>query len=263
MNLLQAILLGAVQGISVFLPISASGHLAIVNKLLGVTKPDAWFSVFLQLGALIAALLYYRKDLALLMRSQKSDTYKDSRRTLWFLVIAALPLALYPFLRYLLVGLYTNFVIIALAFAANGLVLFFANRFEAGEKDVRAMTLPDALIIGAGQLLAVIPGFSRTGMALSAGQYRNLDRDFALRLSMLLAIPALSVALLLSLFGAIGNPIIWRNLPIDLAAMVAAGLFGYGAIRLLHSLCKRDGFESFAYYCWGASALTLFLALIS
>ena len=262
MNLLQAILLGAVQGVSVFAPISASGHLAIAYKLLGAIQHDAWFSVFLQLGALIAVLLFERNELSTLLHPRKGNSYPDSRRLLWFLVIASLPLALYPLLRNLLDGLYTNLVVVALALAANGLILFVSDR-GAGDKDVRAMTLPDALIIGAGQLLSVIPGISGIGMTHSAGQFRDLDRALALRFSILLTIPALLVSLLLSLFGAIGSPIIWKNLPMDLAAMAAAGLFGFGAIRLLHSMGKRGGFEGFAYYCWGASAVTLFLALIS
>ena len=143
------------------------------------------------------------------------------------------------------------------------LQLLFAAYQAIGNKTEKAMTLSDALVIGLAQMIAVVPGLSRSGTTISAGMLRGFDRTFAVKFSFFLSIPAVLGANLLSLVKAISAGINWAEVPMYLCGVAAALVSGYLAIFALNRIAQRGKFGGFCYYCWGAGLLTLILSLIS
>lgn len=273
MSFLSAVFLGLVQGIAEFLPISSSGHLAIFQTFFHLEEADLFFDVLLHLGTLIAVFVAYRTEVKELIlaffsffrpRTQKSvRALRPGRRMILLLIVATLPLvAILPIKGYV-ESLYTNTFVVGFALLATGFILFFSDRFSNGTKSERDATLTDALVVGLGQAVAVLPGISRSGTSISTGLVRGFNRQFAIRFSFLMSIPAVLGANLLSLIDAIGEGIDWSLLPMYLAGVAAAALSGYASIRFLKYLSNKSSFCGFAYYCWGVGFVTLLLSLFS
>lgn len=276
MTYLSSIFLGFIQGLAEFLPISSSGHLAIFQnlfKLVGPEADDLFFDVLLHLGTLLAVFVAYWKDIKALIlefltmihlrrlpAGQKPD--RLSRRMIAFIIIATLPLILVMPIKDKVEGLYSNTFFIGFALLVTGALLFLSDHISHGNKDLKSASLLDIIIVGFGQALAVVPGLSRSGTTISAGLVRGFDREFAVRFSFLLSIPAVLGANILSLIDAIQEGIDWSLMPVYLAGVAAAAIFGYLAIRLLKYISQKGSFGGFAYYCWGAGLVTLLLSLI-
>ena len=276
----SAILLGIIQGLAEFLPISSSGHLAILQNFLriGDLENQMLFDVLLHLGTLGAVILAYhtelrglcREGLAMLhikklRRGVKPDLPR--RRLLLFLIAATLPLIPAALLNDWLDPLFYNTFFIGFALIVTGFLLLAADRFGHGNKTEKAMTLSDAMVIGLAQMIAVVPGLSRSGTTISAGLLRGFDRTFAVRFSFFLSLPAISqvcneriesIEPHLTTAG-----IDWAEVPMYLCGVAAAFVFGYLAIFALNRIVQRGKFGGFCYYCWGAGLLTLILSLIS
>ena len=202
----SAILLGIIQGLAEFLPISSSGHLAILQNFLriGDLENQMLFDVLLHLGTLGAVILAYRTQLKglcreglamlhikKLRRGVKPDLPR--RRLLLFLIAATLPLIPAALLNDWLDPLFYNTFFIGFALIVTGFLLLAADRFGHGNKTEKAMTLSDAMVIGLAQMIAVVPGLSRSGSTIAAGMALGLDRKFAVRFSFLLSLPAVHV----------------------------------------------------------------------
>ena len=277
MTYLKAFLLGLVQGVAEFLPISSSGHLAIARNLLnmeGAGDIPEFFDVLLHLGTLGAVIFAYHTELRGLCREglmllhlqkPKRGARQDParRRLLLFLIAATLPLIPAAFLSDYLDPLFYDTFFIGFALIATGFLLLAADRYGHGNKTEKAMTLSDALVIGLAQMIAVVPGLSRSGTTISAGMLRGFDRTFAVKFSFFLSIPAVLGANLLSLVKAISAGINWAEVPMYLCGVAAALVSGYLAIFALNRIAQRGKFGGFCYYCWGAGLLTLILSLIS
>ena len=248
----SAILLGIIQGLAEFLPISSSGHLAILQNFLriGDLENQMLFDVLLHLGTLGAVILAYhtelrglcREGLAMLhikklRRGVKPDLPR--RRLLLFLIAATLPLIPAALLNDWLDPLFYNTFFIGFALIVTGFLLLAADRFGHGNKTEKAMTLSDAIIIGLAQMIAVVPGLSRSGTTISAGLLRGFDRTFAVRFSFFLSIPAVLGANLLSLVKAISAGIDWAEVPMYLCGVAAAFVFGYLAIFALNRAARE------------------------
>lgn len=152
---------------------------------------------------------------------------------------------------------------IGAALIVTGMLLYFSDRFAKGRKNEKNMTVVDALLVGAAQAVAVVPGLSRSGTTISAGMARGFDRTFAVRFSFLMSIPTVLAATLLQVIDAVqvglGGLSIWACL----LGMVVAGVCGYFAIRLLKFIAEKNRFGGFAYYCWAAGLVALILSLVS
>lgn len=270
MTYLNAIILGLVQGITEFLPVSSSGHLSILQNFFHMSEEDhLFFDVLLHFGTLIAVFFAYREEIVSLVRElfgmlKRKPAVRGSsdRRMILLLVVATLPLLLVLPFKSRVEALYSNTIFIGCALIATGMMLFFSDRLNRGDKMERSATIGDILLVGFGQALATVPGLSRSGTTISAGLCCGFDRSFAIKFSFLLSIPAVLGANLLSLIGAISSGIVWSFLPMYLVGVVVAMVSGYAAIRLLKRLAARNGFGGFAYYCWGIGAVTLILSLI-
>ena len=271
-----AILLGLVQGAAEFLPISSSGHLSILQNFLHIGMPEdqLLFDVLLHLGTLAAVILAFWSDvrtlfseglcmvhLKKLRRGQKPDRLK--RRMILFIILGTLPLLAVVFIKDAVESLYSNTFFIGFAFIMTGMLLFAADRMGHGNKSEKSATLGDVLIVGLAQAVAVTPGLSRSGTTISVGMLRGFDRNFAVRFSFLLSIPAVLGANILTLIDAVQAGVNASLLPMYLAGVAAAFVSGYVSIYLLRMLVQRGRFGGFAYYCWGAGLVTLILSLVA
>ena len=277
MGFLSSIFLGLVQGIAEFLPISSSGHLSLFQHFFGLTEAGLFFDVLLHLGTLIAIFVYYWRDIVNLVKaflrlvtglfSKKKKGARKGRkdpgaRMILMLIVATLPLFVILPIKDKVESLHSNTIFVGCALIVTGCILFFSDRMAKGKKTVRSATLLDALLVGVGQAVAVVPGLSRSGTTISAGMLRGFSRKFAVRFSFLLSIPAVLGANIISIGDAVAAGIDTSLLPAYIAGTVVAAVSGYFAIRLVNSLADKGKFGSFAYYCWGIGAAAVIATLI-
>ena len=276
MTYLTAFLLGLVQGVAEFLPISSSGHLAIAQNLLGMQEAGSvpeFFDVLLHLGTLIAVFAAYWKDICemvvelfrgigdLAHRSTPSPV-PPARRLILLIVVGTLPLFAVLPIRKAVQGLSDNMVFVGAALIVTGILLFLCDRVRKGRKTERSATWVDALLVGVGQAVATLPGVSRSGMTITAGCFVGYERRFAVRFSFLLSIPAVLGANILSVGDAVRAGINGAEVPVYLVGVVTAAVVGYLCIRLLKYVADKGRFGAFAYYCWAVGILTLVLQAV-
>lgn len=276
MTYFSAIFLGLIQGIAEFLPISSSGHLAFFQEVVAifdVGDESIFFDVLLHLGTLAAVFVAYWAEIKALVlefftmigvrklpKGQKPD--RLSRRMILFIILGTLPLFLILPVKDYVEGLYQNPIFIGCAFLGTGLILFLSDRLSRGSKTIKNASLVDVLLVGCGQALATVPGISRSGTTISVGLARGFSREFAVKLSFLLSIPAVLGANILSLIDAVKEGIDWTLMPVYLVGVAVAAVSGYLAIRLLKYISQKGSFGGFAYYCWGIGLVTLILSLV-
>ena len=270
-----AVLLGAVSGLTEYFPISRSGHLAFMQNFLkiGDLEDHLLFSFLIQLALLAAIALTYLPDLRELFRQARRAPGKEAaaraqkQKATRSRLISFIALG---FLFYIPAFVFEEQIrsfaakplIVALSFVVTGLLLFFSDRLSHGNKNVRAQTLPDAVFVGAAQLVSVIPGMSRSGLTISAGLLRGFDQTFAVRYSMLLWLPVGIVSCFITLIRAAMIGITWSYVPMYLVGMLVTFVLGAFAIYAVRLIAQRGRFGNFAFYCWGAGLLTLILFLI-
>lgn len=197
MDLFQAIVLGIVQGLTEFLPISSSGHLRIVPAFAGWEDPGAAFTAVIQLGTMAAVVLYFRDDLIRIVRAWLSSLRDPSRRSEldarlgWYLIVGTIPIVIFgvAFSHQIENGA-RNLYIIGTTLIVLGIVLLVAEKVSLRERDLTTITRRDAIVVGFAQALALIPGVSRSGATITAGLFLGMDRVSAARFSFLLSIPA-------------------------------------------------------------------------
>ena len=276
MTYLTAFLLGLVQGVAEFLPISSSGHLAIAQNLLGLEDAGSvpeFFDVLLHLGTLIAVFAAYWTDICemvveffrgigdLVHRSTPSPV-PPARRLILLIIVGTLPLFAVLPIRKHVQGLTDNIVFVGAALIVTGILLFLCDRVRKGRKTERSATWLDALLVGVGQAVATLPGVSRSGMTITAGCFVGYERRFAVRFSFLLSIPAVLGANILSIGDAVQAGINGAEVPMYLVGVVTAAVTGYLCIRLLKYVADKGRFGAFAYYCWAVGILTLVLQAV-
>ncbi len=276
MTYFSAIFLGLIQGIAEFLPISSSGHLAFFQEVVAIFDTgdeSIFFDVLLHLGTLAAVFVAYWAEIKALVlefftmigvrklpKGQKPD--RLSRRMILFIILGTLPLFLILPVKDYVEGLYQNPIFIGCAFLGTGLILFLSDRLSRGSKTIKNASIVDVLLVGCGQALATVPGISRSGTTISVGLARGFSREFAVKFSFLLSIPAVLGANILSLIDAVQEGIDWTLMPVYLAGVAVAAVSGYLAIRLLKYISQKGSFGGFAYYCWGIGLVTLILSLV-
>ncbi len=276
MSYISAIILGLVQGVAEFLPISSSGHLSLFQhffQLTDVEHDHMFFDVLLHLGTLVAVFFAYRRDIAELLREffcmvhlrklpQGQTPDIPARRMILMIIVATLPLLLVFPIKDRVELLYQNTFFIAFALVLTGTLLFVSDRMPRGHKTAGTATMGDAILVGLAQAVAVVPGLSRSGTTISAGMARGFDRTYAVKFSFLMSIPAVLGANILSIVDAVKAGIDTSLLPMYLVGVLVAMVSGYASISLLRFISRKGRFGGFAYYCWGAGLVTLILSLI-
>ncbi|MBO4854152.1 MAG: undecaprenyl-diphosphate phosphatase [Oscillospiraceae bacterium] len=271
MTFFTAVLLGLVQGVAEFLPISSSGHLAIAQNLLGLqTEIPEFYDVLLHLGTLLAIFAAYWSDICDMVREliggvrdiahgSTPTPVPPARRLIVLIILGTLPLfALLP-IHKKVQALGNNMMFIGVALIVTGFLLFACDLVRKGHKNERTATWIDVLIVGAGQAIATLPGISRSGMTITAGCFVGFERRFAVRFSFLLSIPAVLGANILSLKDALEVGVDGSQIPVYLAGVAVAAVSGYLCIRLLRMIAEKGKFGAFSYYCWAIGLATLIL----
>ena len=277
MSLLSSILLGLIQGLAEFLPISSSGHLAIAEHFLGqagVPATPDFFDVLLHLGTLVAVFVAYWKDIREMI-VELIDGVRDlahgttptpmppARRLILLIIVATVPLFAVLPIKDWIEGLSDNIYFVAGALIVTGFLLFASDRVKKGRKAEWSARLLDVFLVGVAQAIATCPGISRSGTTITAGCFVGFDRKFAVRFSFLMSIPAILGANILTLKDAITeNTIIVSEIPVYLVGVAVAAVVGYACIRLLKMIADKGKFGWFAYYCWAAGLIVLALTLV-
>lgn len=265
MTLWQAMILGIVQGVTEFLPISSSGHLVIVQEWLGVTHGALSFDAIIHAGSLLAVVYVFRGELLLIAKGilggNKGKESQEGRRLLGWLVLATLPLVIVGFtLRDVVETAFTSASVAALMLVVTGALLWVAERRQQESRGEKASRL-HAIWMGLAQAAAVMPGLSRSGSTIGAGMLAGLTREAAARYSFLMSIPALAGALVLELKSLVDEPELQVALDpaVLMVGVLASAVTSYAAIALLLRFLRNGRLIFFAYYAWGFAALTLLL----
>lgn len=256
--MLAVIIWGLVQGLTEFLPISSSGHLVLIPAIMDAlgfeaTPPSLGETAVLHLGTLIAVLVYFREDVKSVFRMREEP---EGRKIAGLVAVGSLPVAIGLPLRSNLEALQDSVTFVGFALIATGVILVIGQRLAHGTRTLLEGRVPDALIVGVAQAVALIPGISRSGSTIAAGNALGFQPTEAARLSFLLGIPAIAAAGLISLPAAFDNGGIGPELAVG---VLVAGVSGYFAIALLLAMLRRTGLIPFAIYCFvmGAIAITL------
>jgi len=268
MPLPLAVLWGILQGVTEFLPVSSSGHLALIPWLLGGPVPGLLFDLVVHGGTLLAILAYFGRDIKglfvgvwRLVRRRRADTPEGA--LVWWILVSALPAAVAGALASDLVERTLNAPWMVSAFlAVTGGILYLAERLGRRTRALDSLGWRDALWIGLAQAVALLPGISRSGATISAGLMRGLERQAAARFSFLMALPAIAGALMMEILHALRGglpPAEGASLWVGFAA---SALSGYLALRFLFRHIQVRSLRPFAYYCWAIAFVGLAVSLL-
>jgi undecaprenyl-diphosphatase len=256
MPLYQVVVLALIQGITEFLPISSTAHLALAPWLLGWTDPGLTFDIALHVGTLLAILVYFfRTWLQIIAQAigfhyGEDDALRRNPGILWLLVVGSIPIGIfgYVFGKQAETTWRSPFVI-GTMMVAVGILMWLGERAGSRKKDLSAVTLTDSLAIGAAQAVAIIPGTSRSGITITAGLFRNLDRPTAARFSFLLSAPAIAAAAAKALHDLMKHGGIPAGMHTPLAlGIVISAVSGLAVIALLLRFLQRHTLYFFIYY---------------
>ncbi len=275
MEFWMAMVLGVVQGVAEFLPISSSGHLSLLQHFFGMVEPDALYNILLHFATLIAVCVVYWRDVvdmvveffrglaSLFSRQEGRGNPPEGRRLVLLIILGTLPLFLVLPIEDLVEGLGANPVFVSVMLLVTGCILFLSDRYGGGRKTVRTATVKDVLLVGLAQGAATIPGLSRSGSTISAGMALGFERNFAVRYSFLMSLPAVFGATLLKVIKvAKAGTFETERLPMYLTGMVIAGVVGYFSIRLVKLLADKGKFGRFAFYCWIVGVIALVASFV-
>ena len=264
MSIVSAILYGIIQGLTEFLPVSSSGHLAIAHGIFGAANLDAdyfTFDILLHLATLVAVLIVYHKDIFPLIPAffrligkvfrgkLRLSEYDEHEKMLVYLIIATLPLVAAVFLNDKVEALGQYVKIVGGILIVNGVVLFLSDRIGKGNKALPDVKPKNALAVGLCQLCAILPGLSRSGSTITGGRLCGFTREFAVKFSFILSIPAILGANIFKIPDIIENPVPASELPAYGLGMLAAAVTGVLAMKLLAYVSKKSNFRIFSIYC--------------
>lgn len=267
MTILQAILLGIIQGLTEFLPISSSAHLVLTPALLRWEQDIPFaFDVLVQVGTLVAVIVYFWQDLLKIgwaflqgLRNRQPFAQPDSRLG-WFLILASIPAGVLGLaLKDRVEEAFNSPIATALFLLGTAALLMGAERIGKRQRGFTEISWLDAIWMGLFQALAIFPGISRSGATMSGGLFRHLDRPSAARFSFLMSIPIMLAAGLAALVDFFQSPDMGVQAPAMLAGFITSMIVGYLSIRWLLSYLSRHSFYLFAGYCVGLSGLALLI----
>lgn len=276
MSLWQALVLGIVQGLTEFLPVSSSGHLVLFQNLFGMKEPMMAFDIAMHGGTLLAILAFFHRDILDILKdfahsiqrtvSRKpvsTASVQPPHRGLWVcILITLIPTGIMAVcFKHLFETAFANLGFVAAAWLVMGLLLILSERFQKGQRDLSVIHYGDAFWIGLVQGIALLPGVSRSGSTILAGMLLGIKKEDAAKFSFLISIPAVAGAIVMDLkegiqyFSAHGTAV--------LTGFLAAAITGYFVIRWLMGLIRQGRFFLFGYYCIAVSLFALVFMLLS
>ena len=261
MTILQAAILGLAQGLGEFLPISSSAHLVLIPWLLRWTDPGLTFDVALHVGTLVAVVIYFWKDWWKLIIKGFTDVRSVKGRLFWYLVAATVPGAIGGFLlEKKAETLFRSPMLIAMMLILMGILLYWADRRSSKKTEISHMTFGTSLLIGISQVLAIIPGVSRSGITMTTGLMMGLTREGAVRFSFLLSTPIILGAAMVKLPGIISNPsLITLDFTIGMAVSCITGIASIGF--LLRYVRTKD-FSPFVWYRFIVGVVVIMITIV-
>lgn len=274
LDILSAIVLGAVQGISEFLPISSSGHLVLVPALLGIETGLA-FDTILHIGTLVAIFTFFWKDiinmikgfiLSIIDLTEGVDIFKrelhrvPEKRFAWLIIVGTIPTGIMGILlKDAIETIFRGTLFVGIFLLVTAAVLYYSERHSSGQITQKDMSFKQALIVGICQGLAVFPGISRSGSTIASGLCLGLNREYAARYSFLLSIPAVIGAGLIQIKDI---ATLDASVSVLLAGFISSVIFGYLSIKLLMKMIKGWSLDIFAYYCTIIGIITIILSVV-
>jgi len=261
---LDATLLGVVQGLTEFLPVSSSGHLVLAQEALKVEHQDITFELAVHLGTLLPIVIVYFSDLWQMTKAPFAErgplSERPATRLLLLLIIGCIPTAAIGLgFQDFFESLFDSAGPLVISFAITGCLLYATRFAPKGNKEALGLSWQSALLIGIAQGMAITPGISRSGTTIAVALFLGTSRDFAARFSFLLSIPAILGAVLLQAKDLDGSANLdWGALGIG---ALAAAITGYVALRLLIKLVRSGDFSKFAWYCWAMAGVSAWVWL--
>lgn len=272
MNFLHAIILGIVQGLTEFLPISSSAHLVLVPYLFGWKFPAEQifpFDVLVQLGTLAAVIIYFWNDLWRIARAwvegllRRQPFGSTDARLGWYLILATIPAGILGVLiKNTVEAAFQSEIATAVFLFVTAALLLLAEKLGRRARDLTAITAKDALLMGLFQAISIFPGVSRSGSTITGGMLSGLDRPAAARFSFLMSIPIMLAAGLLSIFDLRDQPDLSSFAPVLLVGMLVAAVVGYLSIRWLLRYLTSHSLNIFAIYCVLLGAVVIVLTYV-
>ncbi|MBN1211248.1 MAG: undecaprenyl-diphosphate phosphatase [candidate division Zixibacteria bacterium] len=257
MSYLDAVILGILQGLTEFLPVSSSGHLVLAQEILGVTDPGVSFEVVVHLGTLLSVLVYFRGRIYRLVQSLFVAEMKEERKIIGFLILGTIPAGLVGFLlEDFFERAFSNPALTSVMLLVTGVILLLTRFIKQDEKPLK---LSSALFMGIGQALAIFPGISRSGTTIAFGLYSGVKPSTAAEFSFLLAVPAIGGAAVLKFKDllALDGALYGQYFVGAIMAFIMGLLAVYGVLTTI----KKGKFEYFSYYCFAIGLVGLYLFL--
>jgi len=257
MGIIQAIIYGIIQGITEFLPVSSTAHLVLIPWILGWNDMGVVFDVALHLGTAAAVILFFLKDWVALISAGFSNPKSKDGKLFWLIVLATIPGGIAGVLLDKYMTNFRNPALIGIMLIIMGLVLYFADRLGRRDVDLKNIGLSQSIIVGISQILAVIPGVSRSGITMSTGRFLGITREGIARFTFLLSAPIILADGLFHLKDM-------KDVPVDVIpfviAIITSAIVGMLSIKFLLNYLKKKGFGIFAVYrlVLGCAVIALF-----
>ena len=291
MTIVQAIILGVIQGLTEFLPVSSSGHLAIMKNILRMDlETGALYDVLLHVATLVAICIVMRKDIAKLILefsltvrdvftnflifidriTHKDDQYyikimsSAYRRFVVLIIVSSIPTAIIGFLLNDIIETVENELLVpGICLIATAVIILISDFLADGTKKPKDATVYDAFAIGTAQGIATLPGLSRSGTTITACILCGFDRKFAVKYSFIMSMPAIFGALILKLSKISSETVTGGDIAVYIVGMVIAAVVGYFALIFTTKLVQKKSFKYFAFYCFGIGVVSIIAYIIS
>lgn len=280
MTIIKAIIMGLIQGLTEFLPISSSGHLAIFGNMMDLQGGGILFEVLLHVGTLVAVLAAFYQDIweliregfALIGRCFQAMTGKikwtevlnnDKKYFVCYILLSMIPTVIFGLLlKKTIEAAYTGMLIPGIGLLITGAILLYTMKVKEGEKKERDMTAMDALMIGIAQGIATLPGISRSGLTIVTGRTRGLSSELAVKFSFIMSIPAILGAAVLQIKDGAAESLSGGILGLYFLGTVVAAVSGFACIKWLLNIIKKGKLYYFAYYCLAMGLLAILLHFV-
>jgi len=264
LTFIKAIILGLVQGLTEFLPVSSSGHLVLAQSLLNVTEAPLFFDVMLHFGTLLAVVVFFWRDIRDVLsslfgrdpsKSHKTSNFRSkssARLFAWYIIVGTIPTVIIALvLKKTIEKAFTDPLLVSITLIVTGIILWLSGR--VGQRG-KLLNTGRAFVIGIAQGIAALPGISRSGATISTALMAGVDGEQAARFSLIMSIPAIFGATLIELNEVQSVDV---SIAMILAGMLVAFVVGVIAIKFLVSVLRKGHFSRFAYYCWAVGALAI------
>ena len=280
MTIIKAIIMGLIQGLTEFLPISSSGHLAIFGNIMDLQGGGILFEVLLHVGTLVAVFTAFYKDiweliqegflmlgrcgLAIAGKIKWNEVLNNEKKYfVCYILLSMVPTVILALLlKKTIEQAYTGTIIPGIGLLITGVILLYTMKVKEGTKKEKDMTIADAALIGIAQGIATLPGISRSGSTIVTGRVRGLTPELAVKFSFIMSIPAILGAAILQIKDGAAESIGSETMMLYLLGTVVAAVSGFVCIKWLLSIIKKGKLYYFAYYCFGAGALAILLHFV-